>query len=257
MAVHVGRAMCAVNRRRVEPGMKATELALAPALEQAVAIKRREVSSGDLVEVYLQRIEELNPRLNAYRLVTPELARAQAKNPGQGPLAGVPCSVKDLVGLKANLLTYGSRAFEDNVAQVDYFMVGRLKEEGCPILGKTTTPEFGSRPTTEHGLHGVARNPWNSEHNAGGPSGGAPAAAAGAPRAAGRRPRRGPPRGPKRGGGPPGAGGPPATPLRVAYTTAGTEVDSEIKAAVYEAVHLIERLGHHVVGEDGPDTSGL
>src|SRR5438270_7880504 len=155
--------------------MKATELAFAPALEQAVAIKRREVSSGELVDVYLQRIEELNPRLNAYRLVTPELARTQAKNPGEGPLAGVPCSVKDLVGLKAHLLTYGSRAFEDNVAQVDYFMVGRLKDEGCPILGKTTTPEFGSRPTTEHGLHGAARNPWNPEHNTGGSSGGAAA----------------------------------------------------------------------------------
>lgn len=298
--------------------MNATELVFAPALEQAVAIKRREVSSGELVEVYLQRIEELNPRLNAYRLVTPELARTQAKNPGEGPLAGVPCSVKDLVGLKAHLLTYGSRAFEDNVAQVDYFMVGRLKDEGCPILGKTTTPEFGSRPTTEHGLHGAARNPWNPEHNTGGSSGGAAAAVAaglcafahatdggGSVRipaswcgCVGLKPSRG-----RISHGPilaegwaglstsgviartvadagagldamvghlPGdpywaepegsyreAARPPAKPLRVAYTTAGTEVDSEIKAAVDEAVRLIERHGHHVVGEDGPDTSGL
>lgn len=297
----------------------AADFAFAPALEQAAAIKRGEVSSAELVDMYLERIEELNtPLLGAYRLITSGLAREQAKSPGSGPLAGVPASVKDLVGLKDHHLTYGSRAFEDNVAQVDYFMVARLKEEGCPILGKTTTPEFGSRPTTEFGLHGTARNPWNPEHNTGGSSGGAAGAVAaglcafahatdggGSVRIpaswcglVGLKPSRGrisfgpllaegwaglstsgvitrtvadagagldamaghlpgdpywaEPEGSYR----EAAARPPVEPLRVAFTTAGTEVDPEIAAAVHEAAHVLEGLGHRV-SEGGPDTMGL
>src|SRR5260370_38576941 len=70
----------------------------------------------------------------------------------------------------------GSKAFENMVRPVDCFPVARLKEEGCPILGKTNTSEFGSRPTTEWGLFGATHNPWNLEHTPGGSSGGAAAA---------------------------------------------------------------------------------
>lgn len=295
----------------------AADFAFAPALEQAAAVKRGELSSAELVEVYLERIEELNPRLNAYRLVTQDLARQQARQPGEEPLAGVPTSVKDLVGLKDHAFTYGSRAFEDNVGQVDYFMVARLKEEGCPILGKTTTPEFGSRPTTEHGLHGTARNPWNPEHNSGGSSGGAGVAVAaglcafahatdggGSVRipaswcgCVGLKPSRG-----RISVGPllsegwaglstsgviartvadaaagldamaghlPGdpywadvegsyreAARPSSKPLRVAFTSAGTDVDPAIVRTIAETARLLESLGHQV-SEGGPDTSGL
>src|SRR5437588_5499910 len=149
----------------------------ASALDQAAAVRRREVSARELVDRYLERIERLNPRLNAFRLTTPELAREQAAAGGDGgPLAGAATSVKDLAAMAGYPLTFGSRAFEDNVAQVDAFAVGRIKAAGCPILGRTTTPEFGSRPVTDFGLHGTARNPWDLDHTPGGSSGGAGAA---------------------------------------------------------------------------------
>ncbi len=150
----------------------------ASALDQAAAVRRRDVSARELVERYLERIERLNPALNAFYLTTPELALAQAESAGDGPLAGAPTSVKDLAAMAGHPLTFGSRAFEDQVAPVDAFVVGRIRAAGCPILGRTTTPEFGSRPVTEFGLHGTARNPWDRERTPGGSSGGAAAALA-------------------------------------------------------------------------------
>src|SRR6266700_4004125 len=152
----------------------------ASALEQAAAVRRREVSARELVDAYLERIERLDPRLNAFWLTTPELAREQAAAvpAGDGPLAGAATSVKDLAAMASFPLTYGSRAFEDQVAGVDAFVVRRMKAAGTPILGRTTTPEFGSRPVTEFGLHGIARNPWDPERTPGGSSGGAAAALA-------------------------------------------------------------------------------
>src|SRR5205814_8616858 len=149
----------------------------ASALDQAAAVRRREVSATELVDAYLDRIERLNPRLNAFHLTTPELARAQAAAvaAGDGPLAGAATSVKDLVAMAGFPLTFGSRAFEDQVAQVDAFVVRRMKAAGTPILGRTTTPEFGSRPVTEFGLHGTTRNPWDLGRTPGGSSGGAAA----------------------------------------------------------------------------------
>ena len=156
----------------------------APALEQADAVRRREVSSVELTRAYLERIERLNPVLNAYVLTTAELALEQARAADRerhgGPLHGVPASIKDLVSLAGFPFTLGSKAFEHNVMDVDFFPVARLKAEGCPILGKTNLSEFGSRPTTEHGLFGASHNPWRTGHTPGGSSGGAAAAVAAA-----------------------------------------------------------------------------
>src|SRR3989454_23335 len=154
----------------------------ASALDQAAAVRRREVSSAELTRAYIERIERLNPRLNAYVLTTPELALEQAKaadaaNIGY-PLRGVPTSIKDNVSLAGYPITFGSRAFEDYTLPMDFFPVARIKEEGCPILGKTNLSEFGTRPTVEHGLFGPTHNPWNPDHSAGGSSGGAAAAVA-------------------------------------------------------------------------------
>src|SRR5258708_1820602 len=154
----------------------------ASALDQAAAVRRREVSSTELTRAYLERIERFNPKLNAFVLTTPELALEQAKaadaaNIGY-PLRGVPTSVKDLVSLAGYPLTFGSKAFEDYTLPIDFFPVARLKEEGCPILGKTNLSEFGTRPTTEYGLFGATHNPWHLDHSAGGSSGGAAAAVA-------------------------------------------------------------------------------
>src|SRR5437660_6022565 len=150
----------------------------ASALEQAAAVRRREVSARELVDGYLERIERLNPGLNAFWRLTGEVAREQAEAPGDGPLAGAPTSVKDLTAMAGQPLTFGSRAFEHNVAGVDSFVVERIRAAGSPILGRTTTPELGSRPVTEFGLHGTTRNPWNLDRTPGGSSGGAAAALA-------------------------------------------------------------------------------
>ena len=153
-----------------------------PALEQAAAIRRREVSSFELTRAHLDRMEKLNPILNAYVLTTAELALEQAREADAredgGALNGVPASIKDLVSLAGYPFTLGSKAFEHMELPVDYFPVARLKAEGCPILGKTNLSEFGTRPTTEHGLFGATCNPWNLGHSAGGSSGGAAAAVA-------------------------------------------------------------------------------
>jgi amidase len=153
----------------------------ASALEQAAAVRRREVSARELADSYLERIERLGPRLNAFFVTTPDLARGQADavDAGAGgPLAGAATSVKDLSSMAGYPMTFGSRAFEDNVGQVDSFVVSRIKAAGSPILGRTTTPEFGSRPVTEFGLHGTTRNPWSLDHTPGGSSGGAASALA-------------------------------------------------------------------------------
>jgi amidase len=155
----------------------------ASALDQAAAVRRREISAMELTKRYLERIQSYNPRLNAFVLTTPELAleqaaRADAGDPGAHHLWGVPASVKELISLAGYPMTLGSRAFEDYTLPIDFFPVARLKEEGCPILGKTNTSEFGTRPTTEHGLFGATHNPWRHGHSAGGSSGGAAAAVA-------------------------------------------------------------------------------
>src|SRR5918912_1514112 len=150
----------------------------ASALEQAAAIAANEVSAAELVDAYLERIERHNPRLNAYWLTTPELAREQAGKPAASVLAGAATSVKDLAPMAGYPRTFGSRAFERQVAEVDHFVASQMKAAGCPILGRTTTPELGSRPVTEFGLHGATRNPWSLGHTSGGSSGGAAAALA-------------------------------------------------------------------------------
>jgi amidase len=157
----------------------------ASALDQAAAIRRGDISSTDLTELHLKRIESLNPRLNAYVLLTPEVALEQERAVDASPeadgdhhLRGVPVSIKDLTSLAGYPMTLGSKVFEDTTLPIDFFPVSRLKEEGCPILGKTNLSEFGTRPTTEHGLFGATHNPWNLAHSAGGSSGGAAAAVA-------------------------------------------------------------------------------
>ena len=153
--------------------------AFASALEHAAAIGRGDYSSEELTRHFLERIERLNPGLNHYVLVTAELALEMARGGGgPGALAGVPVSIKDLVSLAGYPTTFGSRALAGLELPYDEYVVARLKEAGCPILGKTNTSEFGTRPVTEHGLFGAARNPWNRERTTGGSSGGAAGAVA-------------------------------------------------------------------------------
>src|SRR6266550_2875793 len=267
----------------------------APAVELAAAVRSKELSSLELTRAYIDRIEQVNPKLNAYVLTTPELALSQAREADDGhggALRGVPVSIKDLISVAGYPMTLGSRAFEHLEMPVDFFPVARLKEEGCPILGKTNTSEFGSRPTTEWGLFGATHNPWNLEHTPGGSSGGAAAAVAaglcgfaqgsdggGSVRipssccgVVGLKPSRGrisP--GPVVGEGwaghlpgdpywaePEGRFADPMRPngrkLRVGFTTtADARVQSEVAELVRSIARTVESLGHGV-SEGGPDT---
>ncbi len=149
------------------------------ALEQAAAIRAGEVSSLELVEHHLARVERLGPSLGAFVTVTADRARsAAAAVSGDGPLAGVPTAVKDLNATAGVRTTFGSPVFGDFVPEVDDEVVRRLAAGGLVSLGKTSTPEFGSPCYTEPEGLPPAVTPWDTTRMAGGSSGGAGAAVA-------------------------------------------------------------------------------
>ena len=160
--------------------------AFRPALELARAVAAKEVKPGELVELYYDRIGRIDPDLDAYVLLTPELAAAQAdaserrllRGEPRGLLDGVPISIKETASLAGYRASLGSKVFESARAPVDGFAIARLKQEGAVMLGKTNAPEFGSRPTTEGPMFPPAKNPVDRERTAGGSTGGGAAALA-------------------------------------------------------------------------------
>jgi amidase len=149
---------------------------------QAELVRRKQAKPIELVDAAIERIERLNPTLNA--IVTPmyEEARKVASGPlPDGPFTGVPYVLKDL-GAEYNgaRLTEGSALLQDYVSDHDTELVIRLKKAGLIILGKTSTPEFGLLPTTEPRLFGPAHNPWDPSRTPGGSSGGSGVAVASA-----------------------------------------------------------------------------
>lgn len=167
--------------------MNSADLAFTPALEQARLIRTGEISPLELVELYLQRIQQFNDRLGSYVYVAAESAIADAKAkteaiPTSGedlpPFFGVPISIKDLNAVEGMPCTYGLRALKNRIADNDDGIVTRIKQAGFIILGKTAASEVGTLPYTEQPGFPPARNPWNLDHTAGGSSGGAAAALA-------------------------------------------------------------------------------
>ncbi|HEU5033341.1 MAG TPA: amidase [Mycobacteriales bacterium] len=155
-------------------------------LEQAAAVRRREVSPVDLVEHYLRRIDALNDDVGAFVFVAAELARSNARGSEQQvvdgadppPLHGVPTAIKDLY-LTADMPTsFGTGAFAPLELGIDEAFVAKLRSAGTVSLGKTATPEFGAPCYTEPEGHPAARTPWDLSRSAGGSSGGAGAAVA-------------------------------------------------------------------------------
>jgi amidase len=155
-------------------------------LEQADAVRRRDVSPVELVDHYLDRIDRLNAEVGAFVHVAPEQARAAARTAEQQasaggelpPLHGVPTAIKDLY-LTADMPTsFGSGAFPPVELGIDEAFVAKLREAGVVSLGKTATPEFGAPCYTEPEGHPPARTPWDLSRSAGGSSGGAGAAVA-------------------------------------------------------------------------------
>jgi aspartyl-tRNA(Asn)/glutamyl-tRNA(Gln) amidotransferase subunit A len=166
--------------------MSDTDLCYMPATDLAAAIRTKQVSPVEVVNAILARIEQLNPQLNAFCLITADAARQAAQAAEQavmrgeplGPLHGVPVSIKDLVITKGVRTMRGSKLYEHDVPTEDAPVVERLKAAGAIILGKTTTPEFGFKGVTDSPVTGITRNPWHLERTPGGSSGGAGVAVA-------------------------------------------------------------------------------
>jgi amidase len=157
------------------------DLMFRSALELAGMVRAGEVSARELVEVSLERIEELNPALNAFAQVDAEraLATADAVRPGdERPFAGVPTAIKNNRPAEGLRLTYGCRLMAENECHYDHNVTRRLKDAGFIVVGTTTLPEYGILPVSEARIFGPTRNPWDLGRTPGGSSGGAAAAVA-------------------------------------------------------------------------------
>src|SRR3984957_20450872 len=149
-------------------------------------ILKKEIKLREVAEFFIARVEKLNPKLGAFMTITPERALADAERldkmsdaeRNRAPLFGVPYSIKDLNWTSDITTSMGSKNYENFMPLADDNTVTQMRNSGGILLGKTTTPEIGGRPTTEGGLCPPARNPWNLEHTAGGSSGGAGSALA-------------------------------------------------------------------------------
>jgi amidase len=158
-----------------------SDLMFRSAIELASMVRSGEISSRELVETSLARIEELNPKLNAFVEIDGEraLATAEQVKPGdERPFAGVPIAIKNNRPVSGLKMTIGCSLMGDYVADYDHNVVRRFKDAGFVIVGTTTLPEYGILPTSEARLFGPTRNPWDLDRTPGGSSGGAAAAVA-------------------------------------------------------------------------------
>ena len=148
--------------------------------ELAQAIARRELSSREVVGAHLERIAEVNPRLNAVVQVLADEAWEAADAADEavragaqlGALHGVPVSIKCNIDMKGIASTWGVPALEHAVAEQDAPLVENLRRAGAIPLARTNCPDLAMRVHTDSSLHGLTRNPWDRERTAGGSSGG-------------------------------------------------------------------------------------
>jgi amidase len=160
------------------------ELAFAGAARQAEMVRAGEVSATELVGLCLDRIQRLDPQLNAFRVVLREQAMLEAEQAEarvrageERPLLGVPVAIKDEVDVAGQVNSHGTDAFTE-VAKTDSEMVRRLREAGAIIIGLTLLPELAICGFSESATYGVTRNPWNPQRTPGGSSGGSASAVA-------------------------------------------------------------------------------
>jgi Asp-tRNA(Asn)/Glu-tRNA(Gln) amidotransferase A subunit family amidase len=157
-----------------------------PAHKLREMVVNKQISPVELTELALSRAASLNPKLNAFLTLIPEMAMEQAQAAEQavidgnplGPLHGIPISIKDLEAVKGVRQTNGSLVYEDNVSPADALPVQRIRDAGAIIIGKTNTSEFGHIGTNENRLGDACRNPWNVAYTSGASSGGAAASVA-------------------------------------------------------------------------------
>lgn len=151
------------------------------ATEQLAQLRAKKISSRELLELHEQRIDAVNPIVNAIVTRTPELAHeaataadeAWAKGEWLGPLHGLPVAIKDLQMTKGVRTTFGSLVHEHNVPDEDAILVERMLGAGSVMVGKTNTPEFATGSHTYNKVFGTTLNPYDTTKSAGGSSGGA------------------------------------------------------------------------------------
>jgi amidase len=163
-----------------------SELCFLPATELARRIRTRELSAREVLAAHLDRIEAVNPGVNAIVTLAAERAVEGAARADElliageklGPLHGLPIAHKDLVATAGLRTTSGSPIFADTVPEADDLLVVRARDAGAVLLGKTNTPEFGAGSHTFNPVFGATRNPYDLEKTCGGSSGGAAVALA-------------------------------------------------------------------------------
>jgi amidase len=162
-----------------------TDLAVRPATELTAALQRRQISCRELLTHYLQRVERLNPAINAVvtldasaidRAVAADAALARGES--WGPLHGLPITIKDSLETAALRTTAGAPEYATHVPTHDADAVARLRAAGAIIFGKTNLPAYAADSQTFNPIFGTTRNPWNLDRAVGGSSGGAAAAVA-------------------------------------------------------------------------------
>ena len=167
------------------PGSR-QELCFASATELARRLRKKEISAAEVIAAHLERIEQVNPQVNAIVTLVPEMARAAARKADEeaargrflGPLHGLPVAHKDLQDTKGIRTTYGSPLFRDFVPDRNTLIVDRIQGAGAITVGKTNTPEFGAGSQTFNPVFGATRNPYDLSKTCGGSSGGAAVALA-------------------------------------------------------------------------------
>lgn len=166
------------------PSAQELEFASVEALSALLA--KKQVSPVELAQLYLSRIERLNPKLNAFITVAPESALAEARaaerellrGRRRGTLHGIPIALKDNIYTQNLLTTMGSLILRDFVPSEDATVVRKLRRAGAIVLGKTNLHEFAYGVTSENPHYGTVRNPWKADRISGGSSGGSAVAVA-------------------------------------------------------------------------------
>ncbi|NDJ17805.1 amidase [Myxacorys almedinensis] len=166
--------------------MDSLDLAFSSALEQARLIREKQISPLELTQLYLDRIQQLNPHLGSFYTVTADLALQDARAKTEQvmheselpPLFGVPIAIKDLNPVKGLPCSYGVSIIKKRVAEIDDLTYTKLRAAGGILLGKTATSQLGSFPYTEPPGFAPTRNPWDLDYTPGGSSGGSSSAVA-------------------------------------------------------------------------------
>jgi amidase len=165
--------------------MDQTDLAFAGIVRQAELLRAKELSSAELVDTYLERIERINPALNAFTDLFASRARERAREADEriargeeAPLLGVPVAFKDEADIEGMVAQHGTAGAYEGPARPDAEHWRRLRSAGAVLLGKTALPELAIFGFTETEAWGETRNPWDPDHTPGGSSGGSAVAVA-------------------------------------------------------------------------------